>query len=225
MARPSALIPVSYAIPGHYIVGYSTVAKVCTDMTGMAWANWLTYAVAIVGNEWIITSNSSKLCTYAAKAAHALIPTITSFHDGGASHSKRDQQGYALLAGLAKGNMDKRIIHGNLPAGWKCFALQSLWGLMAWNYAVQSNVGQPGDDQWAPASGPNAGAGYCESGGTLVAPGAWKGGRFFTWAPDTRTCKAHYKLKDEPDPNHSGDVIHKSYAEANFFADYDRISC
>jgi hypothetical protein len=220
-------VNVAEIIPGHYITNYAKVAHLCPNVTGYAWASWITYASATLGTEWVSTASSDTLCPFAAKSINPLIDHML-FRDGTVSNGppKENQESWArAIQEASRSPTGAPSVSRNVPAGWKCFALQSFWGMTAWSAALRVHSGSPGNDQWAPATGPAAGAGFCVKGGKKDATGAWKGGQFFTWAPDTRTCKTRFKLHEEEDPANPGDVKYKSYAEVRMWDDYDRKSC
>ena len=107
------------------------------------------------------------------------------------------------------------------PAGasWKCTLLPSFWGDVGW----QLQHGSPSDGALAAASGPAAGAGLCVTGSTKKG-GKYQGGQFFTWAPDTVTCRAHYRLKSIPDPNNPGETTNPPFP-AELWGDYKHVAC
>ena len=102
--------------------------------------------------------------------------------------------------------------------------LPSLWGRQALDLARLAHHGSPQDADFAAASGPAAGGGYCETHGKRDKHGQWTGGRFFSWSPDTQTGKVHSRLKDIPDPNHHGQTTNPPFP-SNVWGDHDRVSC
>jgi hypothetical protein len=110
------------------------------------------------------------------------------------------------------------------PAGrtWQCLVLPSFWGENAWTLAgVAHHKGSPLPSDFAGASGPAAGAGFCQLGRLSFAK---KGTTFFSWAPNTSSCQAYYKLKEVPDPNNAGQTTNPEFP-ARMWDDYQQLPC
>jgi hypothetical protein len=214
--KPSILA----ASPGNYIASWKQRARRCEDLTSVPWTDWTTYAGATVGNEWAITASNTKLCPFTANTADRLIESLN-FNDG-AGFKKIDWQGYALTVG--EGRTDDPIGHDK-PKGWQCFALPSIWGTVAWQYAELGNLGTPNDEAFGPASGTAAGGGYCVTGASSDAKGDWHGGKFVTWIPDGLKCKRRYHIKETPAPDDPLEVTFPSYGDVQIWGDYELRSC
>ncbi len=186
------------------------------------WVNWTTYAAGAASDKWVVSVSKGKMksCQLAKHTATNLVDSLP-FEDG-SGFKKINWQGYAITVG--EGRSDDPIGH-DVPSGWKCFALPSIWGTEAWYYAELGHLGVPNDEAFGPASGPTAGGGYCESGAHFDASGVWHGGTFFSWVPDTQTCGRRYKLKETPVPDQPGEVTYPAYGEAQVPADYELLSC
>lgn len=77
---------------------------------------------------------------------------------------------------------------------------------------------------FAVGSGPAAGAGFCETRAKRTKTKQYKGGSFFSWAPDTQTCQRAYALKAIPDPENPDQKTYPAFPAA-LFGDYDRTAC
>jgi hypothetical protein len=214
VAPAQAFTPIALSIPGHYIANYKQRAKKCSDLSAFPWVNWLTYQGGAVSGEWVVAASSKPLCDTARKTSRAVIRKAP---DGdGASYSNlSDMINYAhrtkpfqLLAPKPAG------------ASWKCAVLPSFWG----ETARTVGDGAVDDQALAGAAGAAAGAGYCEKGATRN-KGVYKGGEFFSWTPDTVTCKLRYRLKEVPDPNFPGSTKPISGFPAQLWGDYDQVPC
>ncbi len=211
--------PVAAALPGTYLADYASRGRACRRFLEPYWVSWLSYASASVGDEWVVTASSPKLCGLAAATGGTLVESLP-FHDG-TGYALIDMQGYAITVG--KGTTDDPIAK-HAPRGYKCFALPSFWGALAWSYAEISHAGVPSDNEFAPSSGPAAGAGYCESGASYDAAGRWHGGKFFTWAPKTSSCLRRYKIRETPDSEDPGESSPPPYPP-EIWSDYDQVPC
>jgi hypothetical protein len=211
-AAPAQAGTVAPSIPAHYINNYPTRAKRCRDLVTPPWVKWLSYANAYVSDEWVVAASSKQLCDVARRTSDAVI--FDAPNNDGALQSLSDMIGYA------RNHHTPFTRRGPKPAGasWKCTLLPSFWGEVAWG--LQSG---PTDAALAGASGAAAGAGFCEKGAAHTR-GEYSGGQFFSWAPDTLTCKVHYRLKTIPDPNNPGETTNPAFP-ANLWGDYDRLSC
>ena len=178
----------------------------------------MSYSDATISDEWQVYASSSSLCRLADNQADATI--FDAPYDDGA--------GSVLTRMLAFANRHtSALLHkAGKPAGraWSCAVLPSFWGRQALDLAHLAHHGSPEDSDYAAASGPAAGAGYCESRGKRNKHGQWSGGQFMYWTPDTQTCKVHYTLKDIPDPNNPGQTTNPPFP-SNLWGDYDRVSC
>jgi hypothetical protein len=210
--------PVAAALPATYIADYAR-AKPCKRFLEPIWVSWLSYASATVGDQWAVVASSPKLCSLAATTGNNLASELP-FHDG-TGYALIDMQGYAITVG--RGTTDDPI-GKHVPAGWRCFALPSFWGALAWSYASLDHAGVPADKEFAPASGAAAGAGYCERGARFDAQGRWHGGDFFWWSPDTASCQRRYKLKEIDDPKNPGQKTNPPYPP-KLWGDYGLQSC
>lgn len=221
---PTTGASLSAAVPGTYFTDYKQKAKQCSDMSSAVWTSWTTYTSAQVGYEWQVTKGGKVGCTFAKKWADRLIESLP-FNDG-TGLQKIDWQGYAITVG-DKGTSDDPIGHDR-PPGWKCYALPSEWGVLAWHYAELGGIGVPNDEAFAPSQGAAAGGGYCVTGARFDGQGDWSGGSFFTWVPDILRCRAAYKLheREEPaEPEPGEEPAYPSYAQAQIWGSYDRASC
>jgi hypothetical protein len=205
--------------PSDYISNYGGRAKPCPGLVTPPWVSWLTYSNATVSDEWLVYASSKQLCSVARRTADNAISELP-FDDGAAQN---------LTLMLAYG-LHRHGLHAGLaprPAGrsWKCLYLPSFWGESAWDNARLSNhKGAPLPEDFAQASGPAAGAGLCTTGTHFDPHVKLAGGKFFTWAPDTTSCRRRYVLKEIPDPNNPGETTNPAFP-ANLWGDYDRKSC
>lgn len=216
----TAANPVAASQPGSYIASHTRRARECKGFFEPPWVSWLSYASATVGDEWRVTANSSRLCGLARRLAQKLIDAAP--YDDGAGLVETHMLAYGLHVG--RGIVDLPIGAHKTPRGYRCFALPSFWGALAWSYARRNHAGAPKPEEFAPASGPAAGAGYCAIGARLDAQAQWRGGKFFTWGPDTADCKRHYKLKEIPDPKNPGETTNPPFP-AQLWGDYELVSC
>jgi hypothetical protein len=220
LAAPPGKPSILAATPSSYISGWKQRARRCGDLTASPWTDWTTYAQAEVGNEWVITASSSKSCDFAKSSADRLIESLP-FNDG-AGFQKIDWQGYAITVG--EGQTDDPIGHDK-PRGWRCYALPSAWGAVAWQYAELGHLGTPNAEAFGPASGPAAGGGYCVTGAHADAKGDWHGGSFLTWSPDGLACRQRYRLRETPDPQDPDEMTFPSYSDAQIWGGYERLPC
>jgi hypothetical protein len=217
-ARPSRLpgVPYQWAQPQFFVKDFGTRAKLCDDLKSSPWVSWLSYAIAKVSDEWDVYASDTTLCPLAQKTAAAII-----------SHAAPNKDG----AGEAIYYMFSYALHHHFPGGlyapkpagrtWSCAVLPSFWGQNAWSVGRGVNHITPDHGDFAGASGPAAGAGYCQLGKisllTTSAP-------FFSWAPDTLTCQSYYKLKEVPDPNNPGQTTNPEFP-AKMWDDYQKLPC
>jgi hypothetical protein len=204
-----------FSIPGHYLPHYNQRAKKCSDLSRFSpgtgvWVNWLSYANATVSDEWVITASSKTLCDTARKTSHTVIQDQVAGDDGASFTNLTDMINYAY-------RRLPWIFRAPKPAGrsWHCELLPSFWGESA------RTLGHDvvNDQTLAAASGAAAAAGFCakRTNGSVA---------FFTWAPDTTTCKIHYRLKEVPDPNFPGSTKPISAFPTQLWSpDYDEIPC
>jgi hypothetical protein len=214
---------IAYSDPGHYIAGWTQRTQSCGGFINPSFITWTSYAAANVGSHWVLSASQTSLCKQARKVGKKLIPTLQG--NDGASTSRIDMQGYALLVGQ-QGTGDDPIHHANgVPRGWECFALPSEWGVDSWELAQLAGLGTPADNQFAAASGAAAGAGYCVKGAHSDPQGRWHGGSFFSWVPNNADCTAYYKLGEIPDPNYPGQYTDPSYKDAQIWGSYEQLPC
>jgi hypothetical protein len=206
---------VALSIPAHYIANYTHRAKQCVNLVTPPWVQWLSYAEGTVSDEWVVTASGKKLCHKARTTSDAVIVDIAP-HNDGAGQTLDDMIAWAE----AVSNPLTRRAPKPAGASWKCMLLPSFWG----ENARTLGKGAVTDRSLAPASGPAAGAGFCEK-GTTRTKGKFVGGAFFTWTPDTPTCKRRYRLKEVPDPSSPGSTKPISPFPANLWGDYDQIPC
>ncbi len=210
---------ITQSLPSDYIADYGHRAKPCRGLITPPWVSWLSYASATVSDEWRVYASSATLCTMARNTADAVI-TAAPFNDGA---------GHALTLMLAFGlhHHSAGLQEAPRPAGrrWTCGVLPSFWGQQAWDLArIAHHIGSPLPSDFAAASGAAAGAGYCETQAKLDSASRWRGGKFFSWAPDTLSCQIRYQLKEIPDPNNPGQTTSPPFP-SELWGDYDRSSC
>jgi hypothetical protein len=206
------------ALVGTYIANYGHRAKPCHGLITPPWVSWLSYADATVSDEWRVYASSTSLCKLADNQAYAVISDAP--HNDGAGQVLSNMLAYATQVQTA-------VLHeAGKPAGhaWSCAVLPSLWGRQALDLARLAHHGSPEDSDFAGAAGTAAGAGYCETRGKRDKQGQWTGGKFFSWSPDTLTCKVRYTLKEIPDPNDPGQTTNPPFP-SNLWGDYDRAGC
>lgn len=220
-AAGPAASPITAALPDAYLADHAQDKK-CKDFLEPIWVSFLTYAAATVGDEWTVVTNSPTVCKLATTTAEKIRDYLPANDGGGPPLTISGIESYAKLVG--RGTTDDPISAKHAPAGWKCFALPSVWGALAWSYAALDHSGVPGDPEFAQASGPSAGAGYCVKGAKFDASGIWHGGTYFWWAPDTTTCRGRYKLKEIPDPDNPGQTKSPPFPPT-LFGDYTPQSC
>ena len=206
---------IALSIPAHFIANYTHRAKSCSDLVTPPWVSWLSYAQATVSDEWVVAVSGKKLCRKARITSDAVIVDLAP-HNDGAGQNLDDMITWAKTVSAPVSRA------GPKPAGasWRCKLLPSFWG----ENAQTLGNGAVTDQSLGPASGPAAGAGFCEKGATL-AKGQFVGGAFFSWAPDTQTCKRAYRLKEVPDPSSPGSTKPISGFPATLWADYDQVRC
>ena len=217
--RPAGDTSIAQSLPSDYIANYGHRAKSCHGLITPPWVSWLSYANVTVTDEWRVYASSAALCKLARGTADAVIFDAP-FHDGA---------GGALtpMLAFALHHHSASLADAPRPAGrsWACGVLPSFWGQSAWDLArLAKHTGAPQPSDFAAASGPAAGAGYCERGAKLDSTAKWKGGKFFSWSPDTLSCQRRYKLKDVPDPNNPGETTNPPFPAA-LFGDYDAVGC
>ena len=206
------------SLPGSYIVNYGHRAKACRGLITPPWVSWLSYASAKVSDEWRVYASSTALCSLARNTADAVI--FDAQYDDGAGQVLSRMLSFGLHHHSASRTAAPR------PAGgsWKCDVLPSFWGQQAYDLArLAHRPGGPLPGDFAAASGPAAGAGFCDT-KTKASNGRVSGGSFFSWAPNTGTCKRSYKLKEIPDPNNPGETKNPPFPSA-LWGDYDLVSC
>jgi hypothetical protein len=213
VAPAQAASGVAQSIPAHYINNYPRRAQKCRDLVTPPWVKWLSYANAYVSDEWVVATSSKQLCPLARNTSDAAITDAP--NNDGALQNLSDMIAYA------RNHPKPSTRRAPKPAGasWKCQLLPSYWG----DVARDLQPGNPTNEALAGASGAAAGAGFCEKGATQT-NGKYKGGQFFSWAPDTLTCRVHYGLKTIPDPNNPGETTNPPFP-ANLWGDYDRLPC
>jgi hypothetical protein len=201
------------SLPAHYINNYGARAKSCSTLTSSPWVKWLSYADGTVSDEWLVYASSTKLCQKAKPTADTLIGDAP-FNDG--AGQKLDE-----MISYAQNHRNASSRRAPKPAGakWKCTYLPSFWGEQASDLAH----GSPPDGALAAASGAAAGAGFCEI-GAKKSKGKFTGGGFFSWAPDTLSCKRNYTLKSIPDPSNPGETTEPPFP-SQLWSDYDQVPC
>lgn len=205
---------IAQTIPAHFIASYKQRATRCSDLSAWPWVKWLSYANGTASDSWVIAASSKTLCNAARRTSDAIISKVASFD--GASYNDLDD-----MINFARNHSKPSSRVAPRPAGpsWKCTILPSFWG----ESARTLGHGAVDNNSLAGASGAAAGAGFCEKGAARK-NGTYVGGQFFSWAPDTLTCKLHYVLKSIPDPMNPGDTTNPPFP-ANLWDDYDRVSC
>ena len=206
------------SVVGTYIADYGARAKPCAELVTPDWVSWLSYAEATVGDQWRVYASSTKLCKLARSTAYAAI--FRAPYGDGAGQKLSDMIDFAMR------HHNPSLEVGPKPAGksWACGILPAYWGQNAYDLAAIDGHGTPNEDDFAAAGGPAAGAGYCEKGGKPNKQAQWKGGKFFSWAPDTTACQILYKLKNIPDPNNPGQTTNPPFPPT-LWGDYDRATC
>jgi hypothetical protein len=204
---------VTATLPATYLKNYGQRAKKCADLVTPPWVRWLSYANAVVSDQWVVYASTTGLCNKARATSDAVITD--------APDSDGALQNLSAMIDYARSHHQPFTEPAPRPAGrgWKCTLLPSFWGELAW----QLQHGSPSDSALASASGAAAGAGFCVAGAAKKA-GQYQGGQFFTWAPNTVACSARYKLKTIPDPLHPHERTNPPFP-ANLWGDYKRLTC
>ena len=146
------------SLPGSFIANYGHRAKPCRDLVTPPWVSWISYANGTIGDQWRVYATSSALCRVARITSDAVISDAP--YDDGAGQVLTRQLAFALH------HHGPRLSTAPRPAGrrWSCEVLPSLWGQQAWDLArLAHHPGAPQPSDFAAASGPAAGAGFCDT--------------------------------------------------------------
>ena len=200
LAAPAQAKAPSGAIPTPYISDYTTRGTDCPGWRvkhGTKWVRWQTYAAGFVGSRFATVASRGKLCALARSAGkRALVVSKAGW--------TRDP---FPATQVVKARGREESIDAGAPAGWRCYALPSQWGLHAAQLAAQA--GEPfnvGSGAFGAAQGLVNQFGYCVSGRAsrdVDGDGKWHGGEFVAWGPSIARCDMQLALRGEEDKDGS----------------------
>jgi hypothetical protein len=217
---------VERTLPNYYVKGWGHATVKCGSYTDRSWVFWQTYAVAVVGDRWVMSASRRSLCKPSMKLARRVLSHFPNHL--GATFDRPTQEIVATATPAAAGR-PRALGYDAGQRGLSCYELPSSYEAgyeqERAGESVQVSAEAAEAVAWTRAVGVTASYVVCLTGAHESGAGSLSGSNWFAFGPQANDCALGYTIKEDRPDGETGEMTAPPIGEASIWGDYNEVPC